>query len=201
MAGEPIITVIGNLAGDPELRFTASGHAVANLTIAQTPRTRNQQSGEWVDDETLWVRGTVWREYAENVAETLTKGMHVIAIGRLQARSFEDKQGNQRTNWELQIDEIGPSLRWSTAQVQRTQRSNNGSGGFDQGNGGFGQPPSGPQYSGGFSQPPAGQPGNQFGQPSNYAQQPPQQGGNVWNPPPGQGNPGWDNHQGAPPPF
>lgn len=97
MAGEPYITVVGNLAVDPELRFTANGHAVANFTIAQTPRTRNQQSGEYVDDETLWVRASVWREAAENVAETLSRGMRVIAHGRLKARSFEDKQGNQRT--------------------------------------------------------------------------------------------------------
>ena len=123
MAGEPYITVVGNLAGDPELRFTASGHAVANFTIAQTPRSFNRESNQWVDDETLWVRASVWREAAENVAETLTKGMRVIAHGRLKARSFETKDGQQRTNWELEVDEIGPSLRWATAQVNRAPRS------------------------------------------------------------------------------
>lgn len=122
MAGEPYITVIGNLSGDPELRFTAGGHAVANFTIAQTPRTFNRESNQWVDDETLWVRASVWREQAEGVAESLTKGMRVIAYGRLQARSFEDKEGNQRTNWELAVDEIGPSLRWATAQVNRAPK-------------------------------------------------------------------------------
>lgn len=198
MAGEPTITVIGNLAGDPELRFTASGHAVANFTIAQTPRNRNQQSGEWVDDETLWVRATVWREAAENVAESLQKGTRVVAHGRLKARSFEDKNGNQRTNWELDVDEIGPSLRWATAQVNKTPRQNNGAGGFNHNNGGFGQPPAGQQYGGGgFTQPPNNPQGGGFAQPpaGHYT------GGNVWNPPPGQTNPGWDNQQGAPPPF
>lgn len=129
MAGEPYITVIGNLSGDPELRFTSGGHAVANLTIAQTPRTFNRETNQWVDDETLWVRASVWREQAEGVAESLTKGMRVIAYGRLQARSFEDKEGNQRTNWELAVDEIGPSLRWATAQVNRAPKQ--GGSGFN----------------------------------------------------------------------
>ncbi len=122
MAGEPYITVVGNMAGDPELRWTASGHAVASFTIAQTPRSFNRESNQWVDDETLWVRASVWREAAENVAETLSKGMRVIAYGRLKARSFETKSGEQRTNWELEVDEIGPSLRWATAQVNRAPR-------------------------------------------------------------------------------
>ena len=122
MAGEPYITVVGNLAGDPELRFTSSGHAVASFTIAQTPRSYDKATQQHVDDETLWVRCTVWREAAENVAETLTKGMRVVAHGRLNARSFETKSGEQRTNWELTVDEIGPSLRWATAQVNRAPR-------------------------------------------------------------------------------
>src|SRR5699024_5807214 len=134
MAGEPYITVVGNLAGDPELRFTASGHAVANFTIAQTPRTFNRETNQWVDDETLWVRASVWREAAVNVAVTLAKGTRVVAHGRLKARSFENKEGQQRTNWELDIDEIGPSLRWATAQVNRTPRSGGG-GGFGGGGG------------------------------------------------------------------
>ena len=119
MAGEPYITVVGNMAGDPELRWTASGHAVASFTIAQTPRSFNRESNQWVDDETLWVRCSVWREVAENVSESLTKGMRVIAHGRLRARSFETKDGQQRTNWELEVDEIGPSLKYATAQVNR----------------------------------------------------------------------------------
>lgn len=133
MAGEPYITVVGNMAGDPELRFTSSGHAVASFTIAQTPRSFNRESNQWVDDETLWVRASVWREAAENVAETLTKGMRVIAHGRLKARSFETKTGEQRTNWELEVDEIGPSLKWATAQVNRAPK---------QGSSGFGSAPS-----------------------------------------------------------
>ncbi|NWN89130.1 MAG: single-stranded DNA-binding protein [Micrococcaceae bacterium] len=181
MAGEPYITVVGNLAGDPELRFTASGHAVANFTIAQTPRTRNQQSGEWIDDETLWVRASVWREAAENVAETLTKGARVIAHGRLKARSFETKDGQQRTNWELDVDEIGPSLRWATAQVNRTPRS--GGGGFGGGGGGQGAP------GGNWGGPPAG--GGGWGQsaPSND----PWGGGSQAG--------SWDQGNDAPPPF
>ena len=131
MAGEPTVTIIGNLAVDPELRWTASGHAVANFTIAQTPKSFNRETNQWVDDETLWVRASVWREAAENVAETLTKGMRVIAHGRLKARSFETKDGQQRTNWELEVDEIGPSLRWATAQVNRAPRA--GGGGFSTG--------------------------------------------------------------------
>lgn len=124
MAGEPTITIIGNLAGDPELRFTTSGIAVVNFTIAQTPRTFDRNSQQWQDDETLWVRCTAWREYAENIAETLAKGMRVIAFGRLNARSFETKEGEQRTNWELTVEEVGPALRWATASVQRVQRNN-----------------------------------------------------------------------------
>lgn len=126
MAGEPYITVVGNLAEDPSLRFTSGGHAVANFTIAQTPRSYDKTTQQYVDDETLWVRASVWREAAENVAETLTKGMRVIAHGRLKARSFETKTGEQRTNWELEVDEIGPSLRWATAQVNRAQRQGGG---------------------------------------------------------------------------
>jgi|SRR5690625_2034304 len=121
MAGEMQVVVIGNLAGDPELRFTSGGHAVANFTIAQTPRTFNRDTNQWVDDETLWVRASVWREAAENVAESLTKGMRVIAYGKLKARSFETKDGQQRTNWELEVEEIAPSLKWATAQVNRSQ--------------------------------------------------------------------------------
>lgn len=121
MAGEPYIVVIGNLASDPELRFTASGHAVANFTIAQTPREKDQ-SGQFVDGETLFFRGSIWREAAENLCESLSKGMRVVAYGKLKARSFETKDGQQRTNWELEAEEVAPSLRWATAVVNRHPR-------------------------------------------------------------------------------
>ncbi|WP_238340940.1 MULTISPECIES: single-stranded DNA-binding protein [Micrococcaceae] len=113
MAGETTITVIGNLTSDPELRFTPSGSAVANFTIASTPRTFDRQSNEWKDGETLFLRASVWREAAENVAESLTKGMRVIVTGRLKSRSYETKEGEKRTVIELEVDEIGPSLRYA----------------------------------------------------------------------------------------
>lgn len=125
MSGETIITVIGNLTADPELRFTPSGAAVANLTIASTPRYFDKQSNEWKDAETLFVRCNIWREAGENVAESLTKGTRVIAQGRLQSRSFQDKEGNNRNSWELAVDEIGPSLRFATADVKRSQGGGN----------------------------------------------------------------------------
>ncbi|WP_455837139.1 single-stranded DNA-binding protein [Pseudarthrobacter siccitolerans] len=135
MAGETTITVIGNLTSDPELRFTPSGSAVANFTIASTPRTFDRQSNEWKDGETLFLRASVWREAAENVAESLTKGTRVIVTGRLKSRSYETKEGEKRTVIELEVDEIGPSLRYANAKVNRTQRSGGQAG---QGNGGFG---------------------------------------------------------------
>lgn len=152
MAGETTITVIGNLTNDPELRFTPSGSAVANFTIASTPRTFDRQSNEWKDGETLFLRASVWREAAENVAESLTKGTRVIVSGRLKSRSYETKEGEKRTVIELEVDEIGPSLRYANAKVNRTQRSG-GQSGFGGGNsGGFG--------GGGFG---GGQGGNQGG--------------------------------------
>jgi single-strand DNA-binding protein len=135
MAGETVITVIGNLTGDPELRFTPSGAAVANFTVASTPRTFDRQSNEWKDGETLFMRCSIWREAAENVAESLTKGTRVIAQGRLVQRSYETREGEKRTVVELQVDEIGPSLRYATAKVTRAQRSGGG-GGFGGGGGG-----------------------------------------------------------------
>jgi single-strand DNA-binding protein len=140
MAGETTITVIGNLTNDPELRFTPSGSAVANFTIASTPRTFDRQSNEWKDGETLFLRAAVWREAAENVAESLTKGMRVIVSGRLKSRSYETKEGEKRTVIELEVDEIGPSLRYANAKVNRTQRSGGqgGQGGFGGGNSGGG---------------------------------------------------------------
>ncbi len=113
MAGETTITVIGNLTTDPELRFTPSGSAVANFTVASTPRTFDRQSNEWKDGETLFLRASVWREAAENVAESLTKGMRVIVSGRLKSRSYETKEGEKRTVVELEVEEIGPSLRYA----------------------------------------------------------------------------------------
>ena len=122
MSGEPIITVIGNLTADPEIRYTPSGQAVASFTIASTPRAYDRQAGQWRDGETLFMRASIWRDAAENVAESLRKGMRVIAEGRLVQRSFTTREGEQRTVVELQVEEIGPSLRYARAQVQRAQQ-------------------------------------------------------------------------------
>jgi single-strand DNA-binding protein len=119
MAGETIITVVGNLTADPELRYTQNGLAVANFTIASTPRTFDRQANEWKDGEALFLRASVWREFAEHVAGSLTKGSRVIASGRLKQRSYETKEGEKRTTIELEVDEIGPSLRYATASVTR----------------------------------------------------------------------------------
>ena len=135
MAGETVITVIGNLTADPELRFTPSGSAVANFTIASTPRIFDKQTNGWKDGEALFLRVSVWREAAENVAESLTKGMRVIAQGRLRSRSYDTKEGERRTVMELEIDEIGPSLTFASAKVTRTARGN-GEGGAGRNNGG-----------------------------------------------------------------
>lgn len=119
MAGETVITVVGNLTADPELRYTQNGLPVANFTIASTPRTFDKQANEWKDGDALFLRASVWREFAEHVAGSLTKGMRVIAQGRLTQKSYQDKDGNNRTSIELEVDEIGPSLRYATAQVTR----------------------------------------------------------------------------------
>lgn len=153
MAGDTVITVVGNLTADPELRFTPSGAAVANFTVASTPRTFDRQSNEWKDGDTLFLRCSIWREAAENVAESLTKGMRVIAQGRLVQRSYETREGEKRTVVELQVDEVGPSLRYASAKVTRAQRSGGGggfSGGGGSGGGGFDNDPwatSGPSSS------------------------------------------------------
>ncbi|MGO1769903.1 MAG: single-stranded DNA-binding protein [Microbacterium sp.] len=126
MAGETVITVVGNLTADPELRYTQNGIPVANFTIASTPRTFDRASGEWKDGEALFLRSSVWRDYAEHVAGSLTKGMRVVAQGRLRQRSFETREGEKRTTIELEIDEIGPSLRYATAQVTRIQGGGGG---------------------------------------------------------------------------
>ena len=119
MAGETVITVVGNLTSDPELRYTQNGLAVANFTIASTPRNFDRASNEWKDGEALFLRASVWREFAEHVAGSLTKGSRVIATGRLKQRSYETKEGEKRTTIDLEVDEIGPSLRYATATVSR----------------------------------------------------------------------------------
>ena len=121
MSGETLITVVGNLTSDPELRYTQGGLAVANFTIASTPRNFDRATSEWKDGDALFLRASVWRDFAEHVAGSLTKGARVIATGRLVQRSYETKEGEKRTSMELQIDEIGPSLRYSTATVTRAQ--------------------------------------------------------------------------------
>jgi len=172
MAGDTVITVIGNITGDPELRFTPSGAAVANFTVASTPRQFDRQSNEWKDGETLFMRCSVWRDAAENVAESLQRGTRVIVSGRLKSRSYETKEGEKRTVVEMEVDEVGPSLRYATAKVNKTQRG--GGGGFGgqqggQGGGGFGGqqqedpwatgPSNAPQQGGGQGQQGGGQQG------------------------------------------
>lgn len=146
MSGETVITIIGNLTADPELRFTPAGAGVANFTVASTPRTLDKASGEWKDGEALFMRCNVWRQPAENVAETLTRGMRVMVVGRLRQRSFETREGEKRTVVELEVDEVGPSLRYATAKVNKTSR------------GGGGEPAASrePAYAAGSSQDPWG---------------------------------------------
>ena len=132
MAGETVITVVGNLTADPELRYTQNGLPVANFTIASTPRTFDRQANEWKDGEALFLRASVWRDFAEHVAGSLTKGMRVVATGRLRQRSYQDREGQNRTAIELEVDEIGPSLRYATAQVTRAASSGGGGGGGQQ---------------------------------------------------------------------
>ncbi|MBT2533506.1 single-stranded DNA-binding protein [Arthrobacter sp. ISL-48] len=192
MAGETTITVIGNLTNDPELRFTPSGSAVANFTIASTPRTFDRQSNEWKDGETLFLRASVWREAAENVAESLTKGMRVIVSGRLKSRSYETKEGEKRTVIELEVDEIGPSLRYANAKVNRTQRS-----GAQGGQGGFGGGNSGGGFGGGNSG--ANQGGNSGGNWGGGNQPAAQE--DPWATPGVSNAGGWGNGPDSEPPF
>jgi len=147
MAGETTITLVGNLVDDPELRFTPSGAAVANFRVASTPRTYDRQSGEWKDGESLFLSCSVWRQAAENVAESLQRGMRVIVQGRLKSRSYETREGEKRTVFEIDVDEVGPSLRSATAKVTRAMRSGPGgeSGGGGFGGGGQGGGQSAPQ--------------------------------------------------------
>nr|WP_295920395.1 single-stranded DNA-binding protein [uncultured Actinomyces sp.] len=161
MAGDTVITVIGNLTADPELRWTQSGAAVADFTVASTPRTYDRNAGEWRDGDTLFMRCSVWRDTAENVAESLRKGMRVIVQGRLTQRSYDTQQGERRTVVELQVDEIGPSLRRARAQVTRTAPS--GGGGYQSDNRG--------QQQGGYQQAaPQGGGGYGGGQQGGYGQ-------------------------------
>jgi single-strand DNA-binding protein len=183
MANDTIITVVGNLTADPELRFTQSGVAVASFTIASTPRTFNRQSNQWEDGEALFLRCSLWRDAAENAAESLEKGTRVVAQGRLKQRSFTDREGNNRTSIELDVDEIGPSLRYATAKANKVQRG--GGGGFNGGGqrggqggpgnqgGGFGGPQGG--QGGGF---PGGGQGGYGGNQGGGADQDPWAGGN-----------------------
>ena len=161
MAGEPVVTIVGNLTRDPELRFTSSGVAVADFSVAMTPRSFDRSANEWRDGDTQFYRCSVWRDAAENVAETLRKGMRVIVQGRLRQRSYETREGERRTVFEVEVDEVGPSLRYASAQVTRKsanggngggnyggQQQNQGGNNFGGGNqGGFGGNQSAPQQS------------------------------------------------------
>ena len=192
MAGETVITLVGNLTGDPELRFTPSGAAVANFTVASTPRTFDRQTSEWKDGETLFMRCSIWREAAENVAESLHRGTRVVVTGRLVSRSWDDKEsGQKRTVMEMQVDEIGPSRRSATAKVTKSQRSGGGGGGFGGGQSQEDPWATGPGGSGGGG----GNWGNQGGGQGGYGQGAPQgapagggQGGNQG----GQQGGGWN---------
>ncbi|WP_377639433.1 single-stranded DNA-binding protein [Oryzobacter terrae] len=179
MAGETTITVVGNLTADPELRFTPSGAAVANFTVASTPRTFDRQSNEWKDGETLFMRCSIWRDSAENVAESLHRGTRVIVTGRLKSRSYETKEGEKRTVIELDVDEVGPSLRYASAKVTKAERGGSGGGFGGQGGGGFGGQQNDPWATGG-SAPQGGQAGGfggqQGGAPAPQAPQQPQGG-------------------------
>ena len=178
MAGETVITVVGNLTGDPELRFTPSGAAVANFTIANTPRTFDRQTNEWKDGDTLFLSCSIWRQAAENVAESLQKGMRVVAQGRLKQRSYETREGEKRTVVELDVEEVGPSLKYATAKVARVQRSGPGGGGGYSGGG----------NAGGGEDPWASSP----------AQSAPQGGGQAAPQGGGQGGGSWGGQQSAP---
>ncbi|MGH3868091.1 MAG: single-stranded DNA-binding protein [Pseudonocardiaceae bacterium] len=162
MAGETVITVVGNLTADPELRFTPSGAAVASFTVASTPRTLDRQSGEWKDGEALFLRCSIWRQAAENTAESLTRGMRVIVSGRLRQRSYETREGEKRTVMEMEVDEVGPSLRYATAKVNKAVRQGGTSGSFG--------PPSDDPWS---SAPQAGAPAGSSNGAGGYDDEPP----------------------------
>ena len=170
MAGETVITVVGNLTADPELRYTQNGLAVANFTIASTPRTFDRASNDWKDGEALFLRASVWREFAEHVAGSLTKGSRVIATGRLKQRSYETKEGEKRTSIELEVDEIGPSLRYATAQVTRAASSREGGNSAPRGGG---QVSSGAEEPWAASAPADSSGGDVWNTPGNYSDETP----------------------------
>jgi single-strand DNA-binding protein len=176
-AGDVTITVIGNLTDDPELRFTPSGAAVANFRVASTPRLLDRQTNEWKDGEPLFLSCNVWRQAAENVAESLRRGARVIVSGRLRQRSYETREGEKRTVMELEVDEIGPSLKYATAKVQKMQRSSGGGYGSGGGSGGAGQA-SGSAGAGSFDDPwasatPAASSTTNSGNSGNFDEEPP----------------------------
>jgi single-strand DNA-binding protein len=187
MAGETVITVVGNLVDDPELRFTPSGAAVANFRIASTPRTFDRQSNEWKDGDALFLSCSVWRQAAENVAESLQKGMRVVVQGRLKQRSYETREGEKRTVVELEVEEVGPSLKYATAKVARVQRSGGGGGYGSQGGGGDDPWASSPAQGGGQG----GQGGGAQGGGAQGGGQP--QGGGSWGGQQGGGQPAQQN--------
>jgi len=189
MAGETIITVVGNLVDDPELRFTPSGAAVANFRIASTPRTFDRQTNEWKDGDALFLSCSVWRQAAENVAESLTRGMRVVVQGRLKARTYETREGEKRTVFEIEVEEVGPSLKYATAKVTKSTRSG-GTGGYGGGGQGGGDADpwataapaqsgaqsgaqSAPQGGGGWSAAPAGGTNDPWGAPGAGSDEPP----------------------------
>src|SRR3954453_6198318 len=180
MAGDTQITVVGNLVDDPELRFTPSGAAGANFRIRSTPRTFGRQANEWKDGEALFLSCSVWRQAAENVAESLQKGMRVVVQGRLKQRSYETREGEKRTVVELDVEEVGPSLKYATAKVARVQRSGGGGGYGSQGGGGDDPWASSPSQGGGQ--------GGQGGQPA---------GGGQGGQPQGAGQGSWGGQQGG----
>lgn len=187
MAGETLITLVGNLTADPELRFTPSGAPVANFTVASTPRTFDRQSGEWKDGDAMFLNCAVWRQAAENVAESLQKGMRVIVQGRLKSRTYETREGERRTVFEVDVEEIGPALKYATAKVTR---SSGGGGGYSGGGNS-----SGGGYSGGGNQGGQGGGGRQGG----YGNDPWATGGGSGGNQPAQGNQGGGDPWGAAP--
>jgi single-strand DNA-binding protein len=189
MAGETPITLIGNLTADPELRFTPSGAAVANFTVASTPRTFDRQTNEWRDGDAMFLSCAVWRQAAENVAESLQKGMRVIVQGRLKSRSYETREGERRTVFEVDVDEIGPALKYATAKVTRTSGGGGGgySGGGGGGNSGGNQGGQGGGRQGGYGNDPWASGGSSGGGNSGGNNQPAQGGsggGDPWGAPP-----------------
>jgi single-strand DNA-binding protein len=171
MAGDTVITLVGNLVDDPELRFTSSGAAVAKFRLASTPRTFDKTSNEWKDGESLFLTCNVWRQAAENVAESLQRGMRVIVQGRLKQRSYETREGEKRTVYEVEVDELGPSLKSATAKVNKTTRS--GSGGGYGSSGGAGGPGGAPADDPWASATPAGGSGGSGGGGGSFSDEPP----------------------------